>query len=435
MADSPSTTVAYLTNQFPAPVEPYVVEEIQELRKRGVGVLPCSVRQPVPDLNPYLQGFAAETLFLQPLTPGLALRAGWLCLKKVGPLLGVYRRILLQGSEPIRKRVRTLLHTWLGACYALQLRERRVQHIHVHHGYFASWIAMIAAKLTGITFSMTLHGSDLLLHPAYLDSKLAACQFCMTISEFNRQYILEHYPDADPAKILLRRMGTSTDLASLEPDRSAPRSSPLLMLTVGRLHPVKDHDFLVRACRKLKDQNISFRCWIAGEGPERNALDRLIRDLSLQDDITLLGHLSRAELDSFYTACDLVVLTSRSEGIPLVLMEAMAHRRLVLVPAITGIPELVIDGRTGFLYRAGLLDDFVARVQSIIRLEPELAPVRRAARRHVLEYFNREKNLAAFCDLFLARVVPKSSTPHPCESSTATNTTSPLAAPSLICSK
>ena len=108
--------------------------------------------------------------------------------------------------------------------------------------------------------------------------------------------------------------------------------------------------------------------------------------------------------------CDLVVLSSRSEGIPLVLMEAMAHGRTVLAPAITGIPELVVDGQTGFLYRAGSLEDFVARVQVIRNSQSALGPLHRAARQHVLEHFNREKNLAAFGDLFLARLAGNTET-------------------------
>jgi colanic acid/amylovoran biosynthesis glycosyltransferase len=263
---------------------------------------------------------------------------------------------------------------------------------------------MVAARLCGIRFSLTLHGSDVLLHPAYLDTKLANCKFCLTVSEFNRQHILRLYPNVEPAKILLRRMGTS---AFQQPARSGKAdhfSDPLIMLAVGRLHPVKDHTFLVRACRRLKDQNLPFRCSIAGEGSERAPIERLIRDLDLQDDITLLGHLCRAQLDSFYAACDLVVLTSRSEGLPLVLMEAMAHGKLVLAPAITGIPELVVHGQTGFLYRAQCLDDFVSQVQIIRSLQPALAPMRRAAQSYVWEHFNRERNLARFGGVLLANI-------------------------------
>jgi glycosyltransferase involved in cell wall biosynthesis len=271
---------------------------------------------------------------------------------------------------------------------------------------------MVAARLSGITFSMTLHGSDLLLHPAFLDTKLANCKFCLTVSEFNRRHILQQYPSMAPAKVLLRRMGTSAHQESSRPGESNHPPGPLVILAVGRLHPVKDHAFLVRACRKLKDQKIPFRCWIAGEGPERPALERLIRGLALQEEVTLLGHLGRAQLDSFYAACDLVVLTSRSEGLPLVLMEAMAHSKLVLAPAITGIPELLIHAKTGFLYRPGSLDDFVSQAQAIGSLRLELAPMRRAARQYVLEHFNRGKNLAKFGDVFLDHVAGESVNLH-----------------------
>jgi glycosyltransferase involved in cell wall biosynthesis len=400
--NSSHVTVAYLANQFPSPVEPYVVEEIQDLRKRAVRVVPSSARRPVANLDGYLQAFAEETLYIQPVRCWLLLRGAWLCIRKFHRIRDLAWRVVFGRNESLSQRLRTCAHTWLAACYALQLRSRNVQHIHVHHGYFASWIAMVAARLSGITFSITLHGSDLLLHPAYLDAKLANCKFCVTVSEYNRQHLHAHYPTIDAGKILLRRMGALVHAETASIGRGDHLPSPIAMLAVGRLHPVKDHAFLVRACRLLKDQSFPFRCWIAGEGPEHAALDRLIRDLDLQDDVTLLGHLCRAQLDSFYSACDLVVLTSRSEGLPLVLMEAMAFGKLVLAPEITGIPELVIHRKTGFLYRAKSLDDFVLQVQTLSRSRPALAPLRRAARQHVLEHFNRETNLARFSDVLLA---------------------------------
>jgi glycosyltransferase involved in cell wall biosynthesis len=105
--------------------------------------------------------------------------------------------------------------------------------------------------------------------------------------------------------------------------------------------------------------------------------------------------------------CDLVVLTSHSEGIPLTLMEAMAHGRTVLAPAITGIPELVINGNTGFLYQPGALEEFVSKIEAIHAVQPALGFVRQKARRHVLEHFNRTTNLAAFASIFPALVAGK----------------------------
>ena len=132
----------------------------------------------------------------------------------------------------------------------------------------------------------------------------------------------------------------------------------------------------------------------------------LIRDSHLQAEVRLLGHLSRDHLDAYYAGADLIVLTSRSEGIPLVLMEAMAHGKPVLAPAITGIPELVLDGTNGFLYRPGSLEDFAARVELIHHSQSALGPLGRAAHEHVRQHFNREKNLAAFCNFFLKHISP-----------------------------
>jgi len=180
--------------------------------------------------------------------------------------------------------------------------------------------------------------------------------------------------------------------------------SPLVILAVGRLHPVKDHAFLIRACRLLKDRKQPFLCLIAGEGEERPALGRLIHDLHLELEVTLLGQLSQPQLDIRYRKADLVVLTSRSEGIPLVLMEAMARGKPVLAPAITGIPELVVDGETGFLYRPGSLEDFVAQVELIGSTKSGLGPLRRAARQHVVNHFDRRKNMQAFCEFFISHL-------------------------------
>jgi glycosyltransferase involved in cell wall biosynthesis len=261
---------------------------------------------------------------------------------------------------------------------------------------------MVAARLLGINFSMTLHGSDLLLHAAYLDTKLKNCSFCITISEFNRQYILDHYPDVDPAKVAVCRMGVEAVNRVIPTPRTPPER--FVMLAAGRLHAVKDHAFLIRASKSLKERGLEFLCIIAGEGPQRAALERLICDLRLSGDVRLLGHCSGAELDDLYSMSDVVVLTSRSEGIPLVLMEAMVRGKVVLAPLITGIPELVLDGKTGFLYEPGCVDNFVAKVEMILQSHSSLLPIRCAARQHVEEHFNQKKNVASFVDVFLDRL-------------------------------
>ncbi len=370
-------TIAYLSNEFPVSVEPYVGQEIQELRKRGVNVVACSIRRSSGTVGT-APASAGETLYLEPMRMGQLLRAAWLCLRNAMLLGDLFLRVLIRGRESPLRRLRAVLHTWLGAYYALSLQGRGVTHIHVHHGYFASWVAMV------------------------LDTKLKHCNFCTTISEFNRRYMLDHHPDVDPAKIAVCRMGVEAVNRTIPTPRVAPER--FVMLAAGRLHAVKDHAFLIRACKILKERGLEFLCIIAGEGPQRAALQRLICELKLSADVRLLGHCSGTELDDLYSISDLVALTSRSEGIPLVLMEAMARGKVVLAPGITGIPELVLDGKTGFLYEPSSLDDFVAKVEMIRQSQSNLLTIRCAARQHVEQHFNQKKNVAAFVDCFLNRL-------------------------------
>jgi len=397
-------TVAYLSNCFPSPVEPYVADEIRELRRQWVHVIPCSALRPASTQQACeQQAWRSETVYLQPLRPGLTIRAAWYGIRHFRQFADLADRMIVKGTESPFRRLRCLMHTWLGIYYALLLMEHGVDHIHVHHGYFSAWIAMVAARVLGIGYSMTLHGSDLLLNHSYLDIKLKYCRFCMTVSEFNRDYILEHYPAVEPDKIWVQRMGVDPPAMRNAGEQEDTPKYPLL-LSVGRLHPVKDHAFLIRACKRLKDSGRRTLCLIAGEGPERKRLQRLIRHLGLEEDVGLLGHVPHEQMAAHYAMADLVVLSSRSEGVPLVLMEAMAMGKIVLAPRITGIPELVIHGRTGFLYEAGSLDDFVRNVHMIRELRSGLEPIRRGAQKHVRERFNRDSNLQAFAERFLTAI-------------------------------
>jgi colanic acid/amylovoran biosynthesis glycosyltransferase len=397
-------TIAYLANQFPSPLEPYVVEEILELKKRGVKVIPCSAWQVKGADTTQHRVLASETLC--PLQPRVGL---WLCsfgvsLWKLPILWEFVWRALIRGNEPPARRLKALAHTWVGVCLALLLAEREIDHIHVHHGYFSAWVAMVAARLLGIGYSMTLHGSDILLHDAYLDIKLKQCSRCFTISEYNRQYLLRRFPGVDPRKLTVQRLGVQIVVDSYAPAPSLNPATCFTILSVGRLHAVKNHDFLIQACARLKSRHLNLLCMIAGEGPERHSLERQISALGLEREVKLLGQLKREDLDALYPMVDLVVLTSRSEGVPLALMEAMAWGRVVLAPKITGIPELVIDGQTGFLYSQGSLEDFVWQIESIRKSLPNLGRVQQAARSHVLSHFDRCTNLDSFISLLLSQI-------------------------------
>ncbi len=398
-------TVAYITNQFPSAVEWYVAEEIRQLRRRRVHVIPCSARKvsgsPLPT---DLEELARETLCLEPIRWRSLLRALFICLLRFHSIGDLVAAALLESSESLMRRGRTLLHTWLGVYYGLLLRDRGIDHIHVHHGYYSSWIAMVAARLLGIPFSMTLHGSDLLMQAAFMNTKLLECEFCITVSEYNREHILAHYPSVDRNKVLVHRLGVEVPLLPSTTRASARTNQIPVLLAVGRLHPLKNHIFLLQACFLLRECGVRFRCVIVGDGPERRKLDFLIHELGIADVVRMVGHVPHENIGEYYESADLVVLTSLSEGVPLVLMEAMARGKIVLAPAITGIPELVESGKTGFLYAAGDLEQFVWQVEQICKSRDALESVGWAARKHVLRHFEQQKNLEKFADVFVQRI-------------------------------
>jgi len=398
--------IAYLANEFPSALEPYVMDEIAALRRRGVDVVCCSGKRVSPNgLSLTERVYWKETRYSQPLTDSQLADAARRLIRDRRTLWEILRPLLFDPHASPLLRVRALGHTLMGAALADDLAPLNVGHIHVHHGYFASWMALVAARLLDIGFSFTLHGSDLLLRADLLAPKLKACSFCITVSEFNRRYILHNYPSIAAEKILVQRLGVDRVLSWPSKRTSAPAANrPFCLLAVGRLHPIKDYAFLLQACSALRRQSFDFLCWIVGEGPDRSSLECQISRLGLQSYVHLIGQVPRTGLVPYYRNADLVVSTSKSEGVPVALMEAMSHERIVLAPRITGVPELVEDGRTGFLYAPGSLPSFLDRIRWIYENQASLAEIRRAASARVAASFNRQRNLLDFTEQFLAHI-------------------------------
>ena len=187
------TTIAYIANEFPSALEPYVIDEITELRRRGTKVICCSGKRVSPDeLSLAERAVWKETRFFQPLSDQELIKAMRRLASDRHHLWQLLRPLLWERGTSPSRRMLALGHTVMGAALAEQLASFHVEHIHAHHGYFASWMALVAARLLGIGFSFTLHGSDLLLRADLLAAKLRACRFCVTVSDFNRQHILRN---------------------------------------------------------------------------------------------------------------------------------------------------------------------------------------------------------------------------------------------------
>ena len=323
-----------------------------------------------------------------------------------GTLWELLRPLLFDPRASASLRLRALGHTLMGAALADDLAPLNVRHIHAHHGYFASWMALVAARLLDIGFSFTLHGSDLLLRADLLAPKLSACSFCITVSEFNRRYILRNYPSIPAEKILVQRLGVDRVLSWPSQRTSAPaRESPLLY--VGRW-TAAPHSRITRSFSRPAPPSapraLTFFAGLSARAPSARRWNARSRGSDSSPTFTWSGMCRARGLVPYYRNADLVVSTSKSEGVPVALMEAMSHERIVLAPAITGVPELVEDGRTGFLYAPGSLPSFLDRVGWIYANQASLAEIRRAAAARIAASFNRQRNLLTFVEQFLARI-------------------------------
>ncbi len=355
-------------------------------------------------------GWAGPNIsYILPLSLGEIFRMIAICCKgwgRIGPKL---RRICLGGRESLLQRLKALGHLFVSAKLADIIVRQRIDHIHANQGYFASHVAMMASQLANKSYSLTLHGSDLLCDRIFLDQKLEHCHFCFTISEYNKRSILQNFSFVDQTKVFVSRLGVREHCDDKEfALRRFRRSNPTVLLTVGRLAPVKDYTFLINACARLSSLGHRFLCIIVGGGPQEKELKQLIAVHKLEGSIKLVGYVVHENLDPWYRLSDVFVLTSKSEGLPLSVMEAMSQGVPVLAPDITGISELVVQEKTGCLYKSGDLADFVAKLEGMIGSSDHTRDLAENGARLVREKYDLYRN----SDEFAQRMLSMISEPH-----------------------
>lgn len=394
--------VAYLVNEFPAVTEPYVSEEVAALLGRGHQVVVLSAFRPgraaPADVQTSRVPSGIDVRYLSPVAPFPLVASCLWFLRHLKVLRPTLRRVLFGGTESARDRAKGLKHVLLGVYCARLLAGYQVDHLHAHHGYFAAFGALVASRILGVGYTLTLHGSDVLLDGLFLDAKVGSSELTFTVSEYNAALLRETY--AFPAdKIALRRLGVEAC------DLGNGRAAPTTLLSAGRLTRVKNQQLLIRAVAELAERGREVRALIVGGGEDEGALRALAHELGVSERAIFLGWLPRPRLLELFRRADICVLTSLSEGLPLVLMEAMAHGAIAVAPKITGIPELIQDGRNGFLYSVDDCRALVAVLSRVLDSSPErLGAVRAAALQTIRREYDATTNTNRFIER-LARLV------------------------------
>jgi colanic acid/amylovoran biosynthesis glycosyltransferase len=418
--------IAYLCSLYPAVSHTFVMREIEALRKLGVEILTLSIHRTPPEqllAAADHDAFDSTYAILPPSWPEL-LKAHLGLLRRTP---GAYLSTLALALRLAPAGARGLLWQLFYLTEAVMLWERccraGIRHIHVHMGNVAADAALLAAHLGSAadagerwTWSFTLHGPDELFDVRHfrLAEKVRRAEFVVCISDFTRSQLLALAGPGVRDKLKVVHVGIPIERFTRHAP-PAPRAGPSRVLFVGRHVPQKGHVTLLEATKLLVEEGHDVLVTLAGEGPLRGTLEDLARELGIASRVSFPGAVGQDDIHSLYAATDVFCLPSYAEGVPTVLMEAMAMEIPVISTRITGVPELIRDGESGLLVtpaRAGEL----AEALRLLIVNPSLrGDLGRAGRATVLEQFDARSSAQQLHDLLEALLAagPPTSAPSP----------------------
>jgi glycosyltransferase involved in cell wall biosynthesis len=388
-----------LVKIFPKLSETFILEEILGLERMGMA-LRLYALAPATDAVVHPAVARVQAPLVQ--VPALGRNTAWEFFRRHAWLLLDAPLRYLGALGAALRRGRVGLHDFLRAGWlARQLRRDGVGHLHVHFISSPADVAELTARVAAMPYSISAHAKDIYLSdPADLRRKMASARFTVSCTDFNCQALHRVSPLAH-----VHRMHHGVDHMLFHPQQRRATAGPPLILSVGRLREKKGLDILIDACALLRDQGQAFVCQIVGYGEEQARLQARIDGLGLQNQVTMLGKLAREQVITCYAQAAVYVQPSRiaadgdRDGIPNVLLEAMAMALPVVATRVSGIPELVRDGHNGLLVEPDAPAALAGAISSML-LSPVLGQaLGRAARDTVTRGFDNDVNLRVLCGL------------------------------------
>jgi colanic acid/amylovoran biosynthesis glycosyltransferase len=409
------TRLAYLVSQYPAVNHTYILREIRELRALGWEVFPVSIRpdtRPPDKLTSEERDELARTWYVksQGLTGALLAHLTTAASRPL-PYLAGWRMALRLGRAEPRRTLYSLLYFTEALMAGRYLMRRQATHVHSH---FSTTVGFFLPVLFPLTFSMTIHGPVEFDDAAgtYLPEKIRAAVFVSAISHYCKSQLMRSAAYADWPKIEIVRLGVNPDIFTPRP---VPNGDCFTLMTAGLLTPVKGQHLLIDAVALLTRQGRRLRLRIAGDGPGRPALAAHIAALGLQNSIELTGALNQDQMRELYRATDVFVMGSLAEGVPVVLMEAMAMEIPCVAPWIMGIPELITSGVDGLLVPPADAASLAAVLAQLMDAPADRLRMGQAARAKVMRLYHLPHNMRGMGAIFERRLssLPASSPPAP----------------------
>lgn len=392
--------IAYLTSRYPAVSHTFVLREVQALRARGFEIETFSVRRSEAGdiLGEAAEQEASRTRWLVPPSGGQLLAAFvWALTRRPMTLLRTLAKALSGPGLSLSERARWLAYFGEAVMLAHWLTHERFDRLHCHFGNNGASTGMLAAWLAGVPFSFTCHGSELLEPVKHrLVEKVACSTFVVCVSKFGRARLMLLCPPEHWTRLAIVRCGQPFDEDVLE---AAENETPEI-LCVGRLSREKGHLVLLEALARLRDAGVRFHCTLVGDGPMRSMIERQTSLLGLNDRLTLTGSLPPERVAEHYERADLVVLPSFSEGVPIVLMEAMSCGRPVVATRVGGVPEIVEHEGGGLLVSPGDPDELAVALRRLVDEPLEARQMAERGARYVRDEFSVERSIPKLAALF-----------------------------------
>lgn len=363
MSRAPLPRLAYLTSLYPAASHTFIQREIAGLRALGFTIETCSVRRPDPAhlIGPEEREAEAGSFYILDAArkPATLPRALLFALTRPGRTLRTLALAWRTAPPGFRGGLKQLAYLAEALILARHLVDRKVDHLHNHFADPSANAAMLTSELSGIPFSYTLHGPAELYEPEkwQLREKTARAAFVACISYFARSQAMYFSDPAHWHKLRIVHCGVLPDLYDSTPPAPHPGTR---LIFVGRLTAIKGLRVLIEAFARARETRPDLHLTLVGDGDDRAHLEKLAAPLG--GAVTFAGYLSQGEVARALAGSDALVLPSFAEGLPVVLMEALASARPVIATQVAGVSELVKDGVNGFVVPPGDADSLARRI-------------------------------------------------------------------------
>jgi glycosyltransferase involved in cell wall biosynthesis len=387
----------YLIGQYPAINHHYLLAEVRHLRSMDFDVSVASVSppdRPVEKLDPEERAEAAQTYYIKQ-TSGLQVASSNLSELFEHPLRflrGLFFALKLAGGSA-RRSAYHLAYFAEAVLVGRYMRQRGIFHVHAS---FSATVGLMVARTFPVTMSFGVYGYGELHNPAEtkLAERVKGARFVRSISQHGLGQLMLSCDRSDWPKLIYVPLGI--DANDFAPGSRRPATSRPHLLCVGRLAPEKGQAFLLESVAALLARGHAVLLRFVGDGPDRVFLERRAAELGISSSVEFAGWVDQARLMAIYAETDLFVLPSLAEGIPMVLMEAMAMQIACVAPCITGIPELIQDGVDGMLFRVADVPDIARKIAQLLE-SPELCVIMgRQARERVIREYDMAGNTRRF---------------------------------------